>query len=157
MSPRYADLAAAAVRPRCGDGHTTLTWASARECHPSGVGSRRVSHFATVALTTATALAVSMALAGCGLHRVPDSSFLDLHVRNNTRPTVTLVIPGIPGNDRLYNEEGIYESAWRNNQPGIALVRIVSGRKTLGCLKVHYRKGQEHATALVSAATPCSS
>lgn len=114
-------------------------------------------HFATVALTTATALAVTVALAGCGLHRVRDSSFLDLHVKNNTRPTVTLVVPGVPGNQRLYNGEGVYWSGWRNDKPGVTLVRVMSGGKTLGCLKVHYRKGQEHATALVSAATPCNS
>jgi len=101
-----------------------------------------------------------MALAGCGLHRVASSassSFLDLHVRNDTRSTVTLVIPGIPGSDVLAKGEGIYESAWRNDKRGVALVRVVSGGKTLGCLKVHYRVGQKHATALVSAAAPCSS
>src|SRR5437660_1412215 len=98
-----------------------------------------------------------MALAGCGLHRVPDSSFLDLHVKNNTRPTVILVIPGNPGNQRLYNGEGVYWSAWRNDKPGVALVRVVSGGKILGCLKVPYRKGQDHAPALVSAATLCGS
>ncbi len=115
-------------------------------------------HLATVALAIATVPAVTMALAGCSLHHSVDtSSFLDLHVKNNTRPTVTLVIPGKPGSQRLYNGEGVYWSAWRNDQPGVALVRVVSGGKTLGCLKVHYRKGQEHATALVSAATPCSS
>jgi hypothetical protein len=117
-----------------------------------------VSHLATAALTTATTLALTMALAGCGLHRERDSSFLDLHVKNNTRPTVTLVNPRIPGDSqRLYNGEGVYWSAWRNDKPGVALLRVVSGRKTLGCLKVPYRKGQRHATALVSAATPCNS
>jgi hypothetical protein len=124
----------------------------------SGVGSRRVRRFVTVALTTGTALAVIVALAGCGLHHVANSSFLDLHVKNNTRPTVTLVFPGIHASSmRLYNGQGVYEYGWRNNKPGVAVVRVVSGAKTLGCLKVHYRKGQQHATALVSAATPCSS
>lgn len=122
-------------------------------------GTPRVSsHGVLRFLTTATALGVTVALAGCGLHRVPDSSYLDLHVKNNTRSTVTLVNPRLPGDDqRLYNGEGVYWSAWRNDNPGVALLRVVSGHKTLGCLKVHYRKGQEHATALVSAATPCSS
>ena len=103
-----------------------------------------------------TLLAVAV-LAGCGLHHVRDSSYLDLHVKNNTRPTVTLVTPGVPGKQRLYNGQGVYWSAWRNDKAGVALVRVVSGGKTVGCLKIHYRKGQEHATALVSAATPCSS
>jgi hypothetical protein len=117
-----------------------------------------VRHFAGVALTTATALAVTMTLAGCSLHHSVDtSSLLDLHVKNNTRPTVTLEIPGKPGNQRLSNGQGVYWSAWRNDKPGVAVVRVHSGDKTLGCLKVRYRKGQEHATALVSAATPCSS
>jgi hypothetical protein len=117
-------------------------------------------HFATVALTAASALAVTLALAGCGLHHVRNSSFLALHVRNNTRSTVTLVIPGIPGSDVLAKGEGIfYEGGrgWRNDRPGVAVVRVVSGGKTLGCLKVPYRKGQEHAFALVTAATGCSS
>jgi len=68
------------------------------------------------------------------------------------------VFPGIPGSSmRLYNGEGVYEYGWRNTHPGVAVVRVLSRGKTLGCLKVHYRKGQEHATALVSAAAPCSS
>jgi hypothetical protein len=116
-----------------------------------------VRHFATVGLTTATALAVTVALAGSGLHRVRNSSFFDLRVGNNTRPTVTLVVPGEPGNQRLYNGEWVYLSAWRNDQPGVAVVRVVSGGKTIGCLKVRYRKGQEHATVRVSAASPCGS
>lgn len=114
----------------------------------------------TVALTTGTALAVTVALAGCGLHHSVDtSSMLTLHV-NNTPGRVTLVYPGTSAsNDHLYNGQGIYVStaAWRNDQSGVATVRVLSGGKTLGCLKVHYRKGQEHATALVSAATPCDS
>jgi hypothetical protein len=118
----------------------------------------RVRRFATVALTTAIALAVTIGLVGCGLHRVRDSSYLDLHVKNNTRPTVTLVNPRIPGDtQRLYNGEAVYWSAWRNDKPGVALLRVVGGHKTLGCLRVHYRKGQKHATVLVSAATPCGS
>ena len=112
-------------------------------------------------MTIPTALAAAMALAGCSLHHSVDtSSLLTLRVKNNTPGRVTLVYPGTSAsNDHLYNGQGIYVSmsAWRNDQPGVALVRVVSGGKTLGCLKVHYRKGQEHATALVSAATPCSS
>jgi hypothetical protein len=115
-----------------------------------------VRHLATVALTTA-ALAVTVALAGCG-GRLRASSFFDLHVKNNTRPTVTLVNPRIPGDtQRFYNGEGVYWSGWRNDKPGVALLRVMIGGKTLGCLKVHYREGQEHAVVLVSAATPCSS
>lgn len=117
--------------------------------------------FATVALTTPTALAVTLALAGCNLHHSVDtSSLLTLHVKNNTPGTVTLEYPGTPAsNDHLYNGQGIYVSmsAWGNDQPGVALVRLVSGGKSLGCLRVHYSKGQEHATALVSPATSCGS
>jgi hypothetical protein len=94
-------------------------------------------------LAVTVALLTTPLLAGCGLHRVPDSSFLDLHVKNNTRPTVTLLIPGKRGNQRLYNGEGVYWSAWRNDKPGIALVRVVSGGKTLGCLKVHTAKASD--------------
>lgn len=86
-----------------------------------------------------------------------DSSFLDIHVRNDTRRTVSLAIPGVPGSDVLAKDQGIDEYAWRNSKPGVALVRVVRGRKTIGCLTVHYHKGQEHAFVLVTAASPCSS
>lgn len=111
----------------------------------------------TVRLLAVTVALLTLLLAGCGLHHVANSSFLTLHVKNNTPPTVTLVDVGIPGsNQRLYNGEGVYDSSWRNDHPGVALVRVISGGKTLGCLKVHYRKGQQHATALVSQAKPCA-
>jgi hypothetical protein len=108
-------------------------------------------------LHTATALAaVSLALVACGGGPVSLSSFFKLHVRNDTRRTVTLVLPvGSP--ERLAREQGIDIYARRKSQSGVILVRVVSGRKTVGCLKVHYRKGQDHRFVPVSAATPCSS
>ncbi len=115
-------------------------------------------HFATVALTTATALATAtVALVGCG-RQVTLSNALKLHVRNDTRRTVTLVLPRPSSPERMAKGTGIDIYVPRKDQTGsVVLLRVVSGRKTLGCLKVHYRKGQEHAFALVSGATPCSS
>jgi len=99
-----------------------------------------------------------MAVAGCGLyHSVPTASFFELHVINDTHHRVTLVIPGPNVHDHLAKGEGIFESAWRNDRPGVALVRVVGARTTLGCLKVHYRKGEKQAAARVSAATACTS
>jgi hypothetical protein len=106
-------------------------------------------------LATATALAaVSLALVACG--GGPVSLSKKLHVRNDTRRTVTLVLPaGSP--EPLARGQGIDIYARRKSQSGVILVRVVSGRKTVGCLKVHYRKGQEYRFVLVSAATPCRS
>jgi hypothetical protein len=117
-----------------------------------------VRHFATVVLTTSTGLAATVVLAGCGGGPVPLSSFFKLHVRNDTRRTVTLVFPGHGDPDRMSKGTGVdVYVPRRKDRPGVVLVRVISGRKTLGCLKVPYRKGQQHATALVSAAARCSS
>jgi hypothetical protein len=112
-------------------------------------------------------------VADCLQHNhVRASSYLDLHVKNNTQALVTLVLLGVPGqrSPLLETEQGVHWWVARNDKPGVARLRVISRRatrdfgslssyrhKTVGCLRVHYRKGQQHATALVSAATPCRS
>lgn len=105
-------------------------------------------------LAVTTAL-LTLLLAGCSLDFAALSNFLDLHVVNNTRRTVTFIVPYQDVHDRVAPGHARDEAAWRNAQAGVALVRVASGGTTLGCLRVRYRKGQQHATVLVSDAKRC--
>lgn len=104
----------------------------------------------------ATALLLGLGLAGCSFYNA-NPSLLQLHVRNDGRRTVTLLIPGGSGQNRLGKGAGIFWSRWPNGHAGVAVLRVVGEGKTLGCLKVPYRKGQKQAFVLVTAATPCGS
>jgi hypothetical protein len=83
------------------------------------------------------------------------SNFLDLHVKNDTGRAVT--IAGLGFRDALDAGGARDQAAWLNDTGGVARVRVLSGGRTLGCLTIRYRKGQQHATALVSGALPCRS
>lgn len=114
------------------------------------------------------ALCSSLLLGGCGNTAVLDpaslGNFLDLQVKNDTAKTVTIADcwgsrctrdVGSGFSDTLSPHGERDEAAWLNATAGIARVRVSSAGKTLGCFIVPYRKGQEHATALVSQATSC--
>ena len=83
------------------------------------------------------------------------SNFLDLHVKNNTGRAVT--IAGLGFRDKLDTGRARDEAAWLNDTTGVARVRVLNDRRALGCLTIRYRKGQQHATVLVSRAVPCRS
>ena len=108
-------------------------------------------------LLPAAAASVTLLLAGCGNGAVLDpaalSNFLDLQVKNDTNKTVTIASLGF--RDTLDARSARDEAAWLNARPGVAHVRVSSGGRTIGCLTIRYRKGQQHATALVSTAVPC--
>ena len=72
-----------------------------------------------------------------------------------TGRTVTVVVPGQDVHDRVAPGHSRDEAAWLNDHPGAALVRIDSGRGTLGCLSARYRRGQQHAAVVVSDVKPC--
>jgi hypothetical protein len=89
-----------------------------------------------------------------------------MHVKNNTGRVVTIADcggsecttgVGTGFRDTLVAGGARDEADWLNAQPGIAHVRVSSEDRTIGCLKIRYRKGQQHATALVSSAMPCNS
>ena len=82
------------------------------------------------------------------------SNFLDLHVKNDTGRAVTISALGF--RDTLDAGKARDEAAWLNATAGVARVRVSSRDETVGCLRIRYRKDQQHATALVSTATPCS-
>jgi hypothetical protein len=82
------------------------------------------------------------------------SNFLDLRVENNTSRPVTISSLGF--RDPLRPGASRDEAAWLNATAGIARVRVSRGGKTIGCLTVRDRKGQQHATALVTTAVPCN-
>lgn len=110
-------------------------------------------------LLSVVVASIAVFLAGCGsaavLDLAPLSDFVDLHVKNDTGRAVT--IAGLGFRDRLGPESARDEAAWRNSSSGVARIRVLSSGRTLGCLAIRYRKGQQHATALVSAAAPCRS
>jgi hypothetical protein len=107
-------------------------------------------------LAAAAVLAACVGLAGCSSYN-SNPSFFRLHVKNDTPRTVTVLVPGIPGSAEVARHAGIDMSAWHSDASGVALVRVLSGGKTLGCLTVHYDNGEAGASVRVSAATPCAS
>lgn len=133
---------------------TTLRSASGAKNVAATTGN--VAYWRLGALTSADRHLV----AGClQNNRMRASSYVDLDVKNNTEAVVTVVLLGVPGHvsERLDYGGRVYWWGARNDKPGVALLRVISRHKTVGCLGVHYRKGQQHARVLVSAATPCSS
>jgi hypothetical protein len=107
-------------------------------------------------LIAAAVLVVAVGLAGCGFYNQsgPQNSFI-LHLRNDTRDTVTLEFSG--GDKMLLAKgQGVF-SYFPNDRPGVVRVQVVRGGKTLGCLTVPYRKGKKGKFVLVTAATPCAS
>lgn len=128
----------------------------------------RVCRLWVYVVTGVAALCLSLLLGACGNTGVVDlaplGTFLDLHVKNDTAKTVTIADcwgsrctrdVGSGFNDRLRPHGQRDEAAWLNATAGVARVRVSSAGKTLGCFIVRYRKGQEHATALVSEAASC--
>ena len=128
----------------------------------------RVRRLWVYAVVGFVALCLSLLLGGCGntaiLDPAPLGSFLDLHVKNDTAKTVTIADcwgsrckrdVGSGFSDTLSPHGQRDEAAWLNATAGVARVRVSSAGRTLGCVIVRYRKGQEHATALVSEAASC--
>ncbi len=118
----------------------------------------------------AAAIALTvLAFAGCGgnaaLDLAPLGDFLDLQINNNTAQIVTIEdcwgahcdrSIGSGFKDILRPNGQRYEAAWDNATAGIARVRVLRAGRTFGCFAVPYRKGQMHATVLVSNAAPCN-
>jgi hypothetical protein len=113
------------------------------------------------------AMSVGLMVSGCSNNAVfdlaPLGSFFDLRVENDTGDTVTISDcwgskcqhSGGGFNDTLRPGAEREEAAWLNATPGVAAVRISRREATVGCLRLHYRKGQEHGQARVSEAAQC--
>jgi hypothetical protein len=95
----------------------------------------------------------------------PISAFFDVQVNNNTSRPVTIADCygrdcksgiGVSFRDTLDPWTGRGEAAWNNDTGGLAEIRVSSGTKTIGCFKIRFRKGQQHATVNVTSAMPCS-
>jgi hypothetical protein len=98
-------------------------------------------------------LALTLMLAGCRLDFADLSNWLDVRVVNDTPGTVTVVAPGYGARDSLAAGQARDDALWLNDHASIALIRVISGGSVLGCVTIHYRRGQLHATALISQAT----
>ena len=115
-------------------------------------------------LSTVAALLLGLLLSGCGnnaiLDPAPLSSFLDLRVENDTGMTVKISDCWLSGcqpgfGDTLAPDSDREEADWLNESGGVAVVAVSRSGFLVGCLRVRYRKGEEHAVAHVSDAGAC--
>jgi hypothetical protein len=121
----------------------------------------------TRSLAVVGTVCIWLLVTGCSNNAVfdlaPLGSFLDLRVENDTGDTVAITDcsaskchrNGGGFNDTLKAYAAREEAAWLNATPGVAAVRVSRDGATIGCFRVRYRKGQQHATARVSEAAPC--
>jgi len=118
------------------------------------------------AIAPVAVVAAGLFLSGCGSNAVLDlaplGDFYDLRVDNDTASTVTI---GPCWGSKCQHLDGITdtlnpgahrdEALWGNETPGLAALQISRDGTIVGCLYLHYRKGQTHGHAQISGASPC--